>query len=110
MTNVFGHDLKNATHFPYNIYEADVVHPLPYFRRDVINQDTHFEYTRNYHPYKQNSHLPGRWGWGHFPNGYGYGNFIHHKNCPSECDQDPKGYISKKTETFLKKLDHTQYK
>lgn len=89
------------THFPYNIYEADIVHELPYFTRDIINPETHFEYTRNVIPQNPHPYIPGRWGWGHFPNGYGTGNFIHHNNCPKECEPEPKGYVSAKTQIFV---------
>ena len=38
---------QSETHFPHNIYKAEVVQPLPYFTRDIINPAQHFEYTKN---------------------------------------------------------------
>ncbi len=102
-------DYGNATHFPYNIYGKDVVHPLPYFTRDIIDPKNHFEYTRNYVPRVPHPQIPARWGWGHFPNGYGYGNFNLHGNCPTECDPDPQGYASAKTMNLVKAYECSPY-
>ena len=100
---------KDVTHFPHRIYEAETVLPLPYFRRDIIDQDKHFEWTRNYNSRKPHSQIPSRWGWGYFINGYGYGNFNTHYNCPSECDPDPKGYVSQKTMNLIKAYKNSPY-
>lgn len=90
-----------ATHFPHNIYGADIVRPLPYFTRDILNPETHFEYKANVLNKKPSTTSVSRWSWGHFPNGYGYGNFNIHWNCAEECDQDPKGYVSQKTQNTI---------
>lgn len=97
---------QSKTHFPFNIYSADVVEPLPYYYKDIGDPLTHFEFDMNRVPRHPNSRIPGRWGWntGH-PNGYGTGNFQFHKNCPNSCltdwEQNPKGMVSKKTiETY----------
>ena len=87
------------THFPNNIYKADIVEPLPYFRRDVINQQTHFEFTvpSTTNPIHQvNANVPSRFGWGQFPNGYGQGNLVGFFNCPKECEYDPPNMVSKR--------------
>ena len=105
--NPYNHTIREnspnitATHFPHNIYGADIVHPLPYFTRDILNPETHFEHINNVVYREPHSRIKARWGWGHFPNGYGYGNFNTHWNCPTECDPDPKGYVSKNTQNTI---------
>ena len=76
----FKPDYTNMTQFPLNIYDKEKVMPLPYFKRDIVNPD-HFEYIgRSPLP-----NTPGRWNWGQFSNGYGYGNFQGHNNCSASC-------------------------
>jgi len=105
----------NCTQFPYNIYDKEKVLPLPYYTRDVIDPKTNFEYTRNYFPNRHpNSQIPARWGWGQFPNGYGYGNFNTHWNCQKECGprgstNDPQGYVSEKTMKLIKAYENSRY-
>lgn len=95
--------MATHTHFPQNIYKADIVHELPYFRSDVIDPKNHFEFVRNYTHKNPHPAFPGRWGWGHFPNGYGYGNFNLHGNCHVCEDPEPQGFVSEKTQ---KVIDH----
>jgi hypothetical protein len=93
----------SKTHFPYDIYTKEV-EPLPYFRRDVISESSHFETTdlkhnRNYNrdPSLNVNNGYARWGWGDFPNGYGVGNFMLIQNTPGEV-REPQGYVSAKTQ------------
>ena len=98
---------KKYSHFPQNMYEADTILPLPYFTRDVIDRNKHFEFIMNCTKKQPHSQIPSRWGWGQFPNGYGYGNFNLHWNCATVCDPDPSGYVSEKTQKVIDYFDRS---
>jgi hypothetical protein len=92
---------ETATFFPSNIYSTDKVLPLPYFKRDLVVKDN---FESSYPTNKiSNPQYPGRWNWGQFPNGYGQGNAMGHKNCSpyniNKCNLNdvPNGYVSQKT-------------
>ena len=54
--------MKETT-FPYNIYKAEKINPLPYYYYDIIDPMTHFEFDMNKVPRQPNSRIPSRWGW-----------------------------------------------
>ena len=97
------------TNFPYNIYGAEMVHGPAYFTRDIVNpaEYSQHEWLMNalppVHGKEPNPRRFQRWGWTHFPNGYGIGNFKGHLNCGPGCDldQDPIGYVTEKTQRTI---------
>lgn len=96
----------SRTHFPHNIYKADFVEPLPYYRRDVINPKTHFEFIIPSNGRQVDTNTMSRYGYSNFPSskystGYGHGNLVGFFNSPQECDQDPPGFVSKKTAEII---------
>jgi hypothetical protein len=96
--------MPTETNFPYNIYDADIVRETPYYKRDIRNIDNKV-FLANPKQMKEgvNPNIPQTWGWNHFPNGYGYGNFQGHYNCYDESNRMPRGYTKDDKFQFIKR-------
>lgn len=62
---------KTYSMFPYHIYESDVTVETPHYKHEP-GRDIRYNFIAGKEG-QPNRNIPGSWGWGVYPNGYGVG-------------------------------------